>query len=173
MAAQILQGAANEVAHIDQGVIGQIVKMLYGALRGRAGRGRDMVEASGASDIDPAMDGMDPRGAGIGDDDAGRAEDREPADDPQPRVHRLFGKPFAAGDRDRHGDIGRRRAVFRGHVEQRIADHRARGRIDRRLADGERKSGPGDRADPFASGEADARACRGPGGFGDDQRAMR
>ena len=69
MTAQIFQCAADEIAHVDQGVLGQTVKALHGALRGRAGRRGDVVEAGGARDIDPAVDRVDPGGAGIGNDD--------------------------------------------------------------------------------------------------------
>src|ERR1700746_2440359 len=113
---QILQSAAYEIAHIDQGVIGQVVKALNGALRGRSGRGRNVVEPSGAGDIDPAVDGVDPRSAGVGDDDAGCAEDSQSTDTPEPRVHRLLGKALATGDRDRHSDIRRGRVNFGGRI---------------------------------------------------------
>ena len=53
------------------------------------------------------------------------------------------------------------------------ADHRARGRIDRRLADRQRQAGPGHSPDAFASLEAHACAW-GRAAYGrDDQRAMR
>ena len=58
--AQILQCASHEITHVYQGVIGQAVKALDGALRGRASCRCDMVETSGAGDIDPAMDRVDP-----------------------------------------------------------------------------------------------------------------
>ena len=87
----------------------------YRSARGRAGRkvaarrASDVapvaaamcVEPGGAGDVDAALDRMDPGRAGIGHDDPGGAEDRQPADDAEPRVHGLFGEALAAGDRDR------------------------------------------------------------------------
>src|SRR6516162_8955025 len=93
MPAQIFQHAADEVAHVDQRVVGKIVETLYSALRSRAGSRRDVGEAGGAGNIYPAMDGMDPGGAGIRNDNTGRTEDGQSPDDSQPRVHRLFRKP--------------------------------------------------------------------------------
>ena len=54
---------------------------------------------------------------------------------PSRRVHRLFRETLAAGDRDRDGDVGRRRAVRLGEIVELLADHRARRRVDRRFAD--------------------------------------
>jgi len=54
----------------------------------------------------------------------------------------------------------------------RRADHSARGRVDRRLADREREPGAGNRADTLACGKAEPPARSGPRGFGDDQCAM-
>ena len=177
MAAQIFERAADEIAHVDEGMLGQIVKQLHRALRGRAGRRGDVALTGGAGDVDAAVDRMDPRGAGIGHDDPGGAEHRQPADDAEPRVHRLEGEAFAAGDRDRHGDIGphpsrRSRAVGLGEIGERLPDHGARRRVDRRLADGERQAGPGHGADPLAGAKPHARPRLRPGHLGDDQRAM-
>ena len=66
-------------------IFGQAVELLHGRLGGRAGRAGDVVEARGAGDVDAAMDRVDPGRAGIGHDDAGGAEDRQAADDAEPR----------------------------------------------------------------------------------------
>ena len=177
-APQIFERAADKIAHVDQRVLGQIVKKLHRALRCRAGRRGDVALPGGAGDIDAAVDRMDPRGAGIGHDDPGGAEYRQPADNAEPRVHRPQGEAFAAGDRDRHGDIGshpsrKHRAIRLGNVGERAPDHRPRRRVDRRLADAERQAGPGHRADPRAGAKPHARSRLTPGQLGDDQRAMR
>src|ERR1700740_157770 len=86
MGAQIFQCRSDKVAHIDQRVVGKAVKTLNRLLRGRACRGSNVIEAGSTSDIDSAVNRMDPGSAGIGDDDSRRAKDRQPSDDPQPRV---------------------------------------------------------------------------------------
>ncbi len=74
MRSQIFEHSAHEVAHVDERNLGEIIKLLHRRLRHSAGRARNMLKASGASHIDAAMYGVDPGGAGIGYDDAGRAE---------------------------------------------------------------------------------------------------
>src|SRR6516225_4650506 len=172
MSAQIFQRRSDKIAHINQRMIGEAVKMLNRLLRGSTCRGSNVTEAGSTSDIDPAMDGMDPGSAGIGDNDARRAKDRQPSDDTQPRVHGFFGEPFTAGDRNRDGHIGRRGAVLARRLTQEVSDHRARRRIDRRLADRQLQPGTGYRADTFACDKADPRARLSPGDFGDDEGAM-
>ena len=112
MAAQVFERAADEIAHVDERRLRQVVETLHRLFRGRAGGGGEMLEPRRARDIDAAVDRMDPGGAGIGHDDAGRAEDGEAADDPEPAVERLRRKRLAAGDRepsprDRRGDRAR------------------------------------------------------------------
>ena len=105
------------------------------------------------------MDRVDPGRAGIGNDDAGGAEDRQPADDAEPRIHGALGERLAAGDRDLDLDVapapGSRRDL--GEIG---ADHRARHRVDRRLAGRQRQARAGHRADALAGAEARRRARR-------------
>ena len=88
------------------------------------------VEPLGARDVDAAMDRGDPGGAGKGHDDAGRAENRQAADNAR------AGRSACARRSSR-----RREWKFRHDVGARApsrlasADHRARRRIDRGLAD--------------------------------------
>ena len=98
MAAQIFQHAAGEVPHVDQRVLRQSVQCLDRRLGGRAGRPRDMRKPGGARDVDAPIDTVDPGGAGIRHDDPGGAEDRQPADDAEPRVERLARDRLPAGD---------------------------------------------------------------------------
>ena len=105
VAAEIFERAADEVAHVDQRELGQAVERLHRALRGRAGGRGDMGHAGGARDVDAAMDRVDPGRAGIGDHDAGGAEDREAADDAEPAVGGAPRQDLAAGDRDRDLEI--------------------------------------------------------------------
>ena len=155
MAAQIFECAADKIAHVDQRRLGEIVKPLHGALGCAAGRGGDMREPGGARDIDAALDRVDPGAAGIGDDDAGRPKHRQPAEDAEPRIHRFLGEAVAAGDRDRHLEIGRGGAVRLGELRQRLGDDRPRRRVDRGLADREREAGTGHGANPLAGAEMD------------------
>ena len=60
-----------------------------------------------ARHIDAAMDRMDPGRAGIGDDNAGGAEDRQPADNAEPRVQRLRRHLLAIRNGNLDLDIGR------------------------------------------------------------------
>jgi hypothetical protein len=123
--------------------------------------------------IDAALDRVDPRAAGIRHDNAGRAEHRQAADDAEPGVHRLLGEVLAAGDRDGHDKIGGGCAIRLGELGERLGDHRARRRVDRRLADRQCQTWAGHGADPLAGAEMDTGAGRRPGKLGDDQRAMR
>ena len=106
MVADVFQHAADEIAHVDQLHLVQAVQLLHGQLGSVAGGAGDMGEAHGAGDVDAAMDGVNPGRAGIGDDDAGRAEDRDAADDAEARVERALGHPVAAGNGNLDLEIG-------------------------------------------------------------------
>src|SRR6202012_3862835 len=72
---------------------------------GRSGCACDVGESEGAGDVDAFVDGGDPGGAGVGDDDAGGAEDGEAAEDSQTGIHGLLGDLFAVGDGDFDDDV--------------------------------------------------------------------
>ena len=101
------------------------------------------------------MDRVDPGRAGIGDHDAGGAEDRQAADDAEPRVQRLRRHLLAAGNGNLDLDIAAR-ARARGDLGDRRAHHLARHGVDRRLARRNRQARPRHRADACAGLEADA-----------------
>ena len=135
VAAQIFQHAAGEIAHVDQGL----------SRAGRRAPARAFsevepvapatwVEAAGAGDIDAAMDRVDPGRAGIGNDHARGAEDRQPADDAEPRIERLLRNRLAARNGDLDLDIRRVPPTLRAASSMAVADHLARHRIDGRLA---------------------------------------
>ena len=85
----------------------------------------------------------------------------------------FFSQLFTTGDRDRDRDIVGWVTVLRRRFDQHVADHRARRRIDRRLADSDWKAGPGHRADAFARHKPDARTGGRRCSIGDDQRTVR
>ena len=121
----------------------------------------DVVEAHGARHVDAAMDGVDPGRAGIGHDDAGRAEDRQPADDARAgRSACCCGERLAAGNR--RSRPRRRRRAPSGARTSAIAARIicARHRVDRRLAGRDRQAGPGHGADAWTGAEGDAGARR-------------
>ena len=157
MAAQVFQHAAHEVAHVDQRHFGQVVQLLHRDLRGIAGGAGDVIEAQGARHVDAFMDRGDPGRAGIGNDDSGGSQDRQAADDAEPRVHGAPSQCLAVLDRDLDDGIGRTGMNGR-HLGDRLADHPARYRIDRRLAHRHRQAGQRHHADARAGTEDDAAA---------------
>ena len=90
MGAQILEQAAGEIPHVQHRLERQAVMGAHRILRGRSGAARDMAEPHGPRHVDSAMDGGNPRRTGKRIDDAGGAEDGQPADDAEPRVPCLF-----------------------------------------------------------------------------------
>ena len=138
-------------------------------LGGRARRAGDMGQTGRAGDVDPAVDRVDPRGAGIGDDDPGRPEDGETAHDPETGVHRFPGQFLAARDGDLDLRVARHAVGF-GDLGDGGGDHPARHRVDRGLAGFDRQPGFGHRADAGPRSEVHAAP-----GFPDrdlDQRAV-
>ena len=105
MAAQVFQHPADEVAHVDQRLLGQTQMGARRRLGGAAGGPGDVDEAGRARDVDAAMDRVDPGGAGIRHHDAGGAQDRQAAEHPKPRVHRLERDRRSVRHRDRHRDV--------------------------------------------------------------------
>ncbi len=172
MAPHIFEHAADEVAHVDQRGLGQAVQLLHRRFGGGARRAGDMGEASGAGDIDAAMDRVDPGRAGIGHDDSRRAEDREAADNAEASVERLGGKRLST----RNGDLDLDIAVVamrRSDFGDRRAHHLPRHGIDGGLARRKRKAGPRNRADAFARAEGDTAPRRATPHRGEDEGAMR
>src|SRR5258708_1649176 len=105
---------------------------------------------------------MDPRRAGVGDDHAGGAEDRQAADDAEPAVHRFHGERLATWDGYGDEDVAAVAAEARGRFGDRLSDHRPWPGIDRGLARRYRQSGAGDCAHALASLEENAAAGSGP-----------
>ncbi|VTQ42707.1 Uncharacterised protein [Pseudomonas aeruginosa] len=154
--AQVLEHRAGEVAHLDQGDLRQCIAPAHGVLAGVAGTGGDVTDAVGASDIDALMDRGDIGRAGERPDDAAGAEDRQPAEDAQARVHGLQRQLGAALHAD--GDLEAAGvAPFGGELGEVAFDHLSRHRIDRRLADRQGQPRAGHRTDPGAGMEAHAR----------------
>ena len=118
------------------------------------------------------MDRINPRRAGIGRDDAGRAEDRQAAENAEPSVQRALGDFFAA----RHGDLDLRVGadrIVRGDFAYFGADHLARRGSDRRLARRQRQARQRHRSDARAGAKTHAGARWRPAHRRHYQRAMR
>ena len=131
-----------------------------------------MIQPRRPRDIDAAMDRVDPGGAGIGDDDSGRAQDRQPADDAETAVQRPLGDLFPARDRQFDHDVTAS-AIKRGDLGDRRSDHLARHRVDRGLSGRQWQTGTGHRADALSGAKDDAAVRRGQADGCDDQRAVR
>ena len=171
MGLQIFQRAADEVAHVDERRLGQVVHLLHGGFRRGSGGRRDVLQAAGARDIDAAVDRMNPRRARIGNDDAGGAEDRQAADNAEAPVQRLLRERRAVRNGDLHLDVARV-AVRGGDLGDRRADHLARHGIDGGLAGRDGKAGPRHRAHALARAERDAAPGRAGPYRREDQRAV-
>src|SRR5262245_44324818 len=171
MPAQIFEHPAREVAHIDDGDVRQLIEPADTRLRGRAGAGRHMLEPVGAGNVDAPMDRGDPGRAGVGMHDAGRAEDRQPADDAEPSIPGLLRHldPARHGDGDLH--IGRPPMRPRQLFDHR-AHHPPRHRIDGGLADGQGQSRLGDRADALTGPEPDPAAGLPESDLGENEGLM-
>jgi hypothetical protein len=103
--AEVLEETAGEVAHIDHCFKWQIIKRADGAFRCRSGAAGEVIEATGAGDVDALMNRGDPGGAGEGVDDAGSAEDRQSSRDAKAGVPGFLGKLLAVRDRDFDLDV--------------------------------------------------------------------
>src|ERR1700752_3852232 len=99
-----------------------------------------MADARGAGDIDAAMNGLDPGGAGIRHDNAGRAEDGQAAHNAKPGIERALGDFFAARNRDLDDDIARGTEDARNLIDRGL-DLSAGPRVDGRLTRGKRQPG--------------------------------
>lgn len=78
--AQVLEYRADEVAHLDQGDLRQVVDPAHGVLAGIAGAGSDVRVAIGVGNIDALVDRGDVGRAGERPDDPAGAEDRQAAE---------------------------------------------------------------------------------------------
>ena len=145
-APQVLEHRAREIAHLDQRHVGQLIVRAHRVLA-RVARARGNVrDAVRPRDVDALVDRRDIGRARERPHDAGRAEDRQPADDAEARVHRLQRERFAAFDADRHVEAARMAMLGRQCFQVR-RHHLARHRVDRRFADRQRQSRARDRAD--------------------------
>ena len=173
MMLQIFQHAADEIAHFDQGRVGQGMHALDSGLRRRTSCAGDVLKSGGASDVDPAMDRVNPGGAGEWNDDPGGSEDRKAADNTKPRIERLLSQGFAAGDRDLDEDVVQLCAKAFGGLADGMRDHSARDWIDRGLAGRNGKTRLGHHADPIAGAENNPRAKLAPADSRFDKHAVR
>jgi hypothetical protein len=153
MAAQIFEHTADKISHIDQGDLPQAVIGCHGLLGRIAGRACNMGKSCSTGDIDASPDRMDPCRAGEWNDDSGRAEDGDPAEDTEPRVQGFFRQQFTTGDGDLHLQIchGSR------HFSDRRGNHLPGNWIDGGLPDRQRQACPRYRAHSLAGSEGDAR----------------
>ena len=156
--AQIFEQPADEIAHLDQRMIGQTVERADGGLGGFARRRADMRASARTGDVDAAVDRVDPGRAGIGHDDPGRAEDRQAADDAEPAVGGALGDLRAARHRDLDAHVERRRRACSA-TSSRLARIIARGAgLIAGSPGGSGRPGPGHRPDAFAGPETEAGA---------------
>ena len=114
-----------------------------------------MLEAARASDVDTALDGVDPGRAGIRNDDPGRSQDRKSANNAKTRIERPGGERFAAGDGEFDGHIAGGTEILH-HFANGRSHHFARDGIDGGLAGREWQAGLGHGADAFAGKEGNA-----------------
>ena len=135
-----------------------------------AGRAGDMVESRRPRNIDALVDAVDPGRAGIGDHDAGRAEDGDSADNAETRVERLQRQLFAVG----YGNLDLVVSSGSGYCPAiaLVIIRRGTGLIAGSPGR-QRQAGPGDRADARTSLESHARSRRSRSDGRRHQRAMR
>ena len=169
MAGEVFEHAPGKVAHVEQAFVRGIEQLAGSLLRAVAGRADDVVDAERAGDVDATVDGMDPRAAGIGDDDPGGAEDRQTTDHPEAWVQGLAGHVLTAGDGQSDNHV-RDAAAVPGL--QRGGDLLARPGGDRGLADGDGQAGFGHGANTLAGLEPQAAAAGTRAQAGFDERAM-
>ena len=109
-----------------------------------------MRQGIGPRDIDTAMNGCNPGGAGKGAYDTGRTENRNAAFDAETGVPCLQRDLRAIGNRNLDLDIPRPAERLR-QIGNGALHHLARHRVDRRLAGRDRQAGLCHRADPLAA----------------------
>ena len=140
--------------------------ILDGLLRGSAGGPGEVLEAFGAGNVDTPMDGMDPGGAGIGDDDSRGPENGQPSLDAESWIPCPQGQRLAVDDADGENDI-RASSVAPRKCADGLGHDVTRARIDRRLARCNGQSRLGHGADTL-SGTKNHAASRFTGRHGDD-----
>jgi hypothetical protein len=149
------------------------VKALHGNL-GCIPRGAcDVLKPGGAGDVDPAMDRMNPSGAGERDDNASRSKYRKAADDAKPLIERFLSQRFAAGDGDLDEHVVQVCAKAFGSLADGKPDHPARHWIDGWLAGRNSKTRLGHHADPLAGAVNNPRARLASADSRFDKRAVR
>ena len=131
-----------------------------------------MGEPRRAGDVHAAVDRVNPGRAGIGHDDPGRPQDRQPADNAEAPVQGLCGKRLAVFNADFDNHVTRH-AMRGGHIAQGLAHHFPRHRIDGRFAGRNGKTGPRDRANSLARAKRNAGSGRAPADRGKDERPVR
>ena len=156
---EVLEQAADEIAHVEHRSIRESVAGLYGFFTGGTGASGHMREARGAGDVDAALDRVNPRRAGVRDDDSGGAEDGESAHDAEARVPGVLCQFLAVGDGQRDDDISRA-AVGCGDLADDLVHQTSRHRVDRRFSGRNRQSGLGDGADAVSRFEHNSGAGR-------------
>lgn len=172
MGTQIFEHAADEIPHVDEGEVGQVVELLHPILRGRAGAAGNMIDVARAGHVDAAMNGRDPGRAGKGMDDPRGAEDREPAENAETRIPGMARHLLALRDRDRDLQIGPAAEPGRHGLDD-FGHHAAWHGIDRGLARWDRQARLGDGADAAPGLEAQARVGTERPHARENQRAMR
>ncbi len=169
--AQIFEHAADEIAHVDHGGVGQAIELLHRGLGGAPRGAGDMSDADRARHVDALMDARDPGGAGIGHHHAGGAEDREAAENAEPRIEGLGRELFAVGNRDLDRDIAGA-AMRARHFGDGFAHHLARHGIDRGLSRRHRQPRQSHGAHTWPRLELHAASRRAVPHRGQHQRAM-
>ena len=145
---QVLQHRAREVPHVQQRVLGQAVaRRTRPAPRSTRCSPATWVRPAARGDVHAPADAVDPRRARVRHDDAGRAEDRQAAEDAEPRVPGVPGDLLAVVHRDLTSTSPAPPCPARRPRATCSRIICARHRVDRRLADLQRQPGQGDRAD--------------------------
>src|SRR5579883_1955787 len=105
-----------------------------------------MAETGRPRHVDPTMDRIDPRRAGIRNDDAGSAKDGKPAHNSKAAVQRSFRELLPTGDGDLDLDVLRLAEHF-ADFPDRFPNHGSWHGIDCRFSRRNRQSGPRYRPD--------------------------
>ncbi len=177
--AKTLAGRGRErivqvIAHHHQRLLRQGEPPLYRGLGGAAGGEHHLVQAGGPGHPQARLDGVGPGLGRHGPDNAGGAEDGQPADHAQPPVQGLFRKYLAVAHKNTHFDAPFTGAALDQGLGHGRADHPPRHRVDGRLAHCHRQAGLGDHAHARTVPEHDRLTPRfvQPARLGTDLRAV-